>query len=152
MSWEELYCNLNLMYKSEQRGIFGNMKFEFSLRFFCTVVAPTCNRSVLWECQNFYKPLNSCSGPDLSLGSTGMLKLHLFEMGSDVQGPLLCGMVFYDKGFYTVHAFVKQYFFFFLTGEHLGSVAFIEIFLKLLSFIFCRVFAGAMSQRYLNHF
>ena len=54
-------------------------------------------------------------------------------------------------GFYTVHAFVKQYFFF-LRGEDLGSVAFIELFFKLLSFIFCRVFAGVMSQRYINHF
>lgn len=47
------------MYKLEQPGIFGNMKFEFCPKFFYTVVAPTCNISVLWECQNFHKPLNS---------------------------------------------------------------------------------------------
>lgn len=45
-----------------------------------------------------------------------------------------------------------SFFFFFFEGGDLGSVAFIELFFKLLSFIFCRVFAGAMSQRYLNHF
>lgn len=82
-----------------------------------------------------------------------MLKLHLSEMGSDVQGPLLCGEVFYDRGFLYCTCFCKAVlFFFFFEGGDLGSVAFIELFFKLLSFIFCRVFAGAMSQRYLNHF
>ena len=47
------------MYKLEQPGIFGNMKFEFSPKFFYTVVAPAYNRSVLWEGQNFHKPLHS---------------------------------------------------------------------------------------------
>lgn len=106
---------------------------NFSLRFFCTVVAPTCNRSVLWECQNFYKPLNSCSGPDLSLGSTGMLKIASVWNGIWCPGSPALWHGFLWQGFLYCTCFCKQYF---LWGGTFRQCSFYWDILKLLSFIF----------------